>query len=118
MSIHYEYVIKRHAIIHGLYTFQVCTSHVSIQNTRMLYRSCDDRAIQYNHTKWCNHNYAYMLQFPIKIVSVIEHGTVALHDKQEATEEDRTNESPFQTCKIDPTRYCQSSKVGVTSVMI
>ena len=59
-----------------------------------------------------------MLRFKVKMFSVIEHGTVALHDKQEATEEDRTNESPLQTSEINPTCYCQSSQVGVTSVMI
>ena len=53
----------------------------------------------------------------MKIVSVTEHGTTALHDKQEAAEEDGTNESPLQTSKIDPTSYCQSSKVGVASTV-
>ena len=53
----------------------------------------------------------------MRIVSVTEHGTAALHDKQETAEEDGTNESSFQTSKIDPTCYCQSSKVGVASTV-
>ena len=84
-------------------------------NTRILYILCDGLYDSVAHA--CMTKYTTCFTLYMKIVSVTEHGTAALHDKQETAEEDGTNESTLQTSKIDPTCYCQSSKVGVASTV-
>lgn len=49
-------------------------------------------------------------------LQLVEHVAIEINDEEKTTEEDRSDESSLETCEVHPSRYGQTSQVGMTTV--